>query len=273
MQRRAEAQIIKASNTADNEILDEANEQRAVRVAPRNMMNYLIALIIGLLIPSIFLFLKDYFNVKIRERKDVEKLTDFPIIGQIGQTKSKSPLVVIEKPKSPISESFRSVRTNLDFITQGKEQSTILVTGDMQSVGKTFNSINIASIYAMYGKKTVLLGFDLRKPKLFQEFNISNNIGLSSYLSNKNELDEVIQNSGKLDSLDLITSGPIPPNPAELIASDKTAELFRILKERYDYIIIDTPPLGLVTDAYLLMKYSDANVYIVRQGITDKNIF
>ena len=217
MQRRAEAQIIKASNTADNEILDVADYQRAVLVAPRKMMNYLVAIIIGLLIPTIFLFLKDYFNVKIRERKDVEKLTDFPIIGQIGQTKSKSPTVVIEKPKSPISEAFRSIRTNLDFITQGKEQSTILVTGDMQSVGKTFNSINIASIYAMYGKKTVLLGFDLRKPKLYQEFNISNNIGLSSYLSNKNELDEVIQNSGKLDSW--TSSPPARSRPTRLSLS------------------------------------------------------
>lgn len=273
MQRRAEAQILKASNTPDNEIIDYASVKRALRVAPRNAMNLLLALIIGLLIPALILFLRDYFNVKIQTRKDVEKATSFPIIGQIGLSTSKDPLLVIDKPKSPIAEAFRSVRTNIDFITQNKPKSTILVTGDMQSVGKTFNSINIASIYALYGKKTLLLGFDMRKPKLFQEFGLTNNIGISSYLSNKNSLDEVIQNSGKLDSLDLITSGPIPPNPAELIASDKCNELFEELKERYDYIIIDTPPLGLVTDAFLLMKYSDANIYIVRQGHTDKNIF
>lgn len=273
MQRRAEAQIIKASNTADNEVIDYASAQRAVRVAPRTAVNYLIALIIGLLIPALILFLKDFFNNKVQSRKDIEKVTDFPIIGQIGQVKGDNPLVVIEKPKSPIAEAFRSIRTNIDFITQGKPQNTILVTGDMQSVGKTFNSINIASIYALYGKKTLLLGFDMRKPKLFQEFGLSNNIGLSSYLCNKNSIDEVIQNSNKIDSLDIITSGPIPPNPAELIASEKCEQLFKELKERYDYIIIDTPPLGLVTDAYLLMKYSDANIYIVRQGRTDKNIF
>lgn len=273
MQRRAEAQILKASNTPDNEIIDYASTKRASVVAPRKAMNLLLALIIGLLVPALILFLRDYFNVKIQSRKDVEKATSFPIIGQIGLCNGKDPLVVINKPKSPVAEAFRSVRTNIDFITQNKPKSTILVTGDMQSVGKTFNSINIASIYALYGKKTLLLGFDMRKPKLFQEFGLSNNIGLSSYLSNRNSLDEVIQNSGKIDSLDLITSGPIPPNPAELIASDKCNELFDELKQRYDYIIIDTPPLGLVTDAFLLMKYSDANIYIVRQGHTDKNIF
>ncbi|MBP5573158.1 MAG: polysaccharide biosynthesis tyrosine autokinase [Bacteroidales bacterium] len=273
MQRRAEAQILKASNTPDNEIIDYASTKRATLVAPRRAMNLLVALIIGLLIPALILFLRDYFNLKIQTRKDVEKATSFPIIGQIGLCSGKDPLVVINKPKSPVAEAFRSVRTNIDFITQNKPKSTILVTGDMQSVGKTFNSINIASIYALYGKKTLLLGFDMRKPKLFQEFGLTNNVGLSSYLSNKNSLDEVIQNTGKIESLDLIPSGPIPPNPAELIASDKCAELFEELKKRYDYIIIDTPPLGLVTDAFLLMKYSDANIYIVRQGHTDKNIF
>ena len=273
MQRRAEAQILRASNTPDNEIIDEARIETVQKVAPRSSMNYLIALIIGLLIPALYLFLKDFFNVTINDRKDVEKLTDFPIIGQIPQITSKDPCVVINSPKSPVSEAFRSVRTNIEFITQGKAKSTILVTGDMQSIGKTFNGINIASVYALYGKKTVLLGFDMRKPKLFKEFGLTNNIGLSSYLSNKENLDNIIQTSVKTPNLDIITSGPIPPNPAELIASDKCKQLFDELKERYDYIIIDTPPLGLVTDAFLLMKYTDVNLFIVRQGVTNKNIF
>ncbi len=273
MQRRAEAQILRASNTPDNEIIDEARIDRTRKIAPRSSMNYLIALILGLLIPALYLFLKDFFNVSVLDRKDVEKLTKFPIIGQIVETNSKDPLVVINSPKSPIAESFRSVRTNIEYITQGKPKSVILVTGDSQSVGKTFNSINTASIYALYGKKTVLLGFDMRKPKLFQEFGLNNNIGLSTYLSNKDTLDEVIQASGKIPNLDIITSGPIPPNPAELIASEKCNVLFDKLKEIYDYIIIDTPPLGLVTDAFLLMRHSDVNLYIVRQGVTNKNIF
>lgn len=273
MQRRAEAQILKASNTPDNEIIDIARLERTYKIAPRSSMNYLIALILGLLIPALFLFLRNYFNTTIQDRKDIEKLTSFPIIGQIIESNGKDPLVVINSPKSSIAESFRSVRTNVEYITQSKPKSIILVTGDSQSVGKTFNSINTASIYALYGKKTVLLGFDMRKPKLFQEFGLNNNIGLSTYLSNKDTLDDVIQASGKIPTLDIITSGPIPPNPAELIASDKCNELFKELQERYDYIIIDTPPLGLVTDAFLLMRHSDVNLYVVRQQVTNKNIF
>lgn len=273
MQRRAEAQILRASNTPDNEIIDEARLETVIKVAPRTAINYLIALIIGLLIPALYLFLKDFFNVSISDRKDVEKLTDFPIIGQIPQVSEKDPCVVINSPKSPVAEAFRSIRTNIEFITQGKPKSTILVTGDMQSIGKTFNAINIASVYALYGKKTVLLGFDLRKPKLFKEFGLTNNTGLSSYLSNKENLDSIIQTSVKTPNLDIITSGPIPPNPAELIASEKCKQLFDELKEKYDYIIIDTPPLGLVTDAFLLMKYTDVNLFIVRQDVTNKNIF
>lgn len=273
MQRRAEAQILRASNTPDNEVLDEARVDRTLKVAPRSSMNYLVALIIGLLIPALILFLRDFFNVSVNDRKDVEKLTNFPIIGQVSQSPDKDPLVVINSPKSPISEAFRSIRTNIEFITQGKPKSTILVTGDIQGIGKTFNSLNIASIYALYGKKTVLLGFDMRKPKLYQEFGLSNNVGLSSYLSNKDAFESIIQPSNKIPNLDVITSGPIPPNPAELIASEKCSDLFTKLKETYDYIIIDTPPLGLVTDAFLLMRHSDVNLFIVRQGQTNKNIF
>lgn len=273
MQRRAEAQILRASNTPDNEVLDEARIDRTLKVAPRTSMNYLVALIIGLLIPALILFLRDFFNVSVNDRKDVEKLTNFPIIGQVSQSPDKDPLVVINSPKSPISEAFRSIRTNIEFITQGKPKSTILVTGDIQGIGKTFNSLNIASIYALYGKKTVLLGFDMRKPKLYQEFGLSNNVGLSSYLSNKDAFESIIQPSNKIPNLDVITSGPIPPNPAELIASEKCSDLFTKLKETYDYIIIDTPPLGLVTDAFLLMRHSDVNLFIVRQGQTNKNIF
>ena len=273
MQRRAEAQILKASNTPDNEILDIARPDRTIRISPRTSMNYLIALIIGLLIPALYLFLKNYFNMTVSDRKDVEKLTRFPIIGQVAQTNDTNPLVVINSPKSPIAESFRSIRTNIEFLTQGKSKSTILVTGDMQSIGKTFNSINIASIYAFYGKKTVLLGFDMRKPKLFQEFGLNNNVGISSYLSNKEKFEDIIQTTNQVPNLDIITSGPIPPNPAELIASQKCDELFSLLKEKYDYIIIDTPPLGLVTDAFLLMRFADVKLFIVRQGVTNKNIF
>ncbi len=273
MQRRAEAQILRASNTPDNEIIDVARIEQVVKIAPRSTLNYLIALLLGLLLPALYLFLKEFFNVTINDKKDVEKLTKNPIIGQIAQNESSSPLVVLEAPKSSIAEAFRLIRTNIEFITQNQTPSVILVTSDTQGVGKSFNSMNIASVYALFGKKTILLGFDMRKPKIYEEFGLSNNIGLSSYLSNKENLEQIIQPSGKVQNLDIITSGPIPPNPAELIASEKCNLLIQELKQRYDYIIIDTPPLGLVTDAYLLMKHSNVNLFIVRQGETNKNFF
>ena len=275
MQRRSEAQILKASNTPDNEIIDTANLALVRKVSPRTMMNYFIVIILGILIPVAYILLKDFFNTKILERRDIEKATKYPIIGQIPQIDSStsSKTMVIASPKSPAAESFRSIRTNIDYITQGLEKSTILVTGDMASVGKTYISINLASIYALYGKKTVLIGFDLRKPRLYQEFGLSNKLGTTSYLANKASLHEIIQPSGKLPSLDIICAGPVPPNPAELIASKRCDMLFAELKEKYDYIIVDTPPLALVTDAFLLMKYTDANTYVVRQGVTNKKIF
>ncbi|MBO7528949.1 MAG: polysaccharide biosynthesis tyrosine autokinase [Bacteroidales bacterium] len=275
MQRRSEAQILKASNTPDNEIIDTAKLSLVRRVAPRAQMNYLVALVIGLLIPVAYILLRDFFNTKILERKDVENTTKFPIIGQIPfiETSSSLKTMVIASPKSPAAESFRSIRTNLDFILQGKEKYVFLVTGDMASVGKTYISINMASIYALYGKKTALVGFDLRKPRLYQEFGLSNKLGTSSYLANKASIDEIIQPSGKLPSLDIICAGPVPPNPAELIASDRCAQLFAELRERYDYIIVDTPPLALVTDAFLLMKHVDTYCYVVRQGVTNKKMF
>ncbi|MBP9993897.1 MAG: polysaccharide biosynthesis tyrosine autokinase [bacterium] len=275
MQRRSEAQILRASNTPDNQVIDVARVSLAIKVAPRTMQIYLISLILGLGIPAAFIFLKDYLNTKILERKDVEKVCGFPIIGQIPQNEesNETKTMVIDSPKSPAAESFRSIRTNIDFIMHDDDRCCILVTGDMSSVGKTYISVNIASIYALYGKKTVLVGFDLRKPRLYQEFGLSNKLGVSTYLANKASLQEIVQPSGKLPSLDVICAGPVPSNPAELTASARCAEFFTELKNKYDYIIVDTPPLALVTDAFLLMKHCDVVTYVVRQGLTNKKVF
>ena len=180
---------------------------------------------------------------------------------------------MIDSPKSPVSEAFRSIRTNIEYIVQGKDKCVLSIIADSPGIGKTYISINMASIYAMYGKKTVLVGFDLRKPRIYQEFGISNRLGVSSYLCGKASINEIIQPSGKLPTLDIITAGPIPPNPAELIASDRCSEFINELKEMYDYIIIDTPPLMWVTDALLLMKHVDTSIYVVRQGETNKQVF
>ncbi|MBN2639390.1 MAG: polysaccharide biosynthesis tyrosine autokinase [Bacteroidales bacterium] len=274
LQKRGDAQITKASNTPDNEIIDKARADASnIPVFPKKSLNYLIALILGLAFPIAYVLAKDYFNDMIVERKDVETATKFPIVGQLLHSDKETQLVIAEYPKSSISESFRSMRTNIQYVAKGLSPVTVMVAADMASAGKTFVSINLASVYAQYGKKTVLLGFDLRKPKIYQDFKLSNDKGLTSYLIGKDSLDDIIQNSGVIDHLDIIMAGSVPPNPAELIASDKNADLFAELKKRYDYIVIDTPPLGLVTDAFLLMPYTDVNLFIVRQNYTHKKVF
>lgn len=277
MQKRAEAQIVMASNSPDNNIIDPARLSAVRMIAPISSRIYIICFILGCAIPAAFIFLKEMLNTKILERKDIEKITKLPIIGQIPYVNPKNnnagPTIVIDSPKSPISEAFRSTRTNIEYMVQGKEKYAFSVISDSIGIGKTYISINMASIYAMYGKKTVLVGMDLRKPRLYQEFGLSNRLGVTSYLSGKASLNEIIQPSGKLPTLDIITAGPIPPNPAELIASERCTEFFKELKEIYDYIIVDTPPLLWVTDALLLMKYVDTSVYVVRQNVSNKKAF
>jgi len=271
LQKRSEALITRAANTPDNEIIDQAPNAGVKRVFPNKNQNYLIALILGIMIPILYIFGKGYFNKTILNREDIEKMTKLPFIGNLLHSR-KGSRVVIDSPNSTSTEAFRTVRTNINYLLQRKEQQTILITSDMVGAGKTFVSVNLASIFALYGKKTLLMGFDLRKPRIFEDFKLTNTVGISSYLINKNSLEEVIQFSG-IENLDILMAGPIPPNPAELIASEKCAELFARLKEIYEYIIIDTPPVALVTDAILLMKHSDANLFVVRQGVTHKKIF
>ncbi len=274
LEKRSDAQITKASNMPDNEIIDKARADISNEpVFPKKSLNYLIALILGIAFPVGFVLSKDYMNNKITERKTVENQTKFPIIGQLLHSNKDSQLVVAKFPKSSVSESFRSLRTNIQYLVHNKKPVTIMATADMSGSGKTFVSINLASVYAQYEKKTILLGFDLRKPKIYHDFKLSNDKGITSYLIGKDSLDDIIQPSGVIEHLDIIMAGPVPPNPAELIASDQNVVFFEELKKRYDYIIIDTPPIGLVTDAFLLMPFTDVNILLVRQNFTFKRVF
>ncbi|MGV8964416.1 MAG: polysaccharide biosynthesis tyrosine autokinase [Candidatus Saccharimonadaceae bacterium] len=272
LQKRAEAQIARASNAPDYEVVDPARYITAYQIYPKRKLTFIIALMAGLLIPFIIIVLKDYLNTTISNKKEIESLTDFPILGHVFHNDSKNKIVIDEAINSPISESFRSIRTNLQFYAKDSEKLVLLVTSSYSSEGKSFISQNLASAYALFGKKTLLMGFDLRRPKLFQDFNLSNLKGISTALINKSTIDEIIQKTN-IENLDYISAGPIPPNPLELIASDKTAELILELKKIYDYIIIDSPPVGVVSDSYILMKFSDVNLYVVRQGYTHKEAF
>jgi capsular exopolysaccharide synthesis family protein len=178
-------------------------------------------------------------------------------------------LVIANHPKSQVSEAFRNLRSNISYLRADGNQKVIMVTSTVSGEGKTFISMNISSVLAIGGYKTLLIGVDLRKPKIFQDFKLDNSVGLTNYLIGKAEKNTIIQPTG-IANLDIITAGPTPPNPSELIMSQRFYNLIEELKETYDYIILDTPPIGLVADGLDIMKHSDLVLYVVRQKVTKK---
>lgn len=270
LEKRAEAKITKASNLPDDIIIEPA----AVvgQVSPDHKKNYLIAFVLGLGLPLGFLTLKKALNNKIESQDDVEKLTDVPIVGKILHNNKKTTNVLFEYPKSNTSESFRALRTNLDYYLKGGNKKIIMITSCLEGEGKSFNALNIAMSYAQLGRKTILLDLDLRKPSTFfngKETEATD--GISSYLINKVTLEELILKSPH-EKLDFMRSGPIPPNPAELLASEETGKMIQKLKDYYDYIILDTPPLAQVTDGFLLIDYADLRVLVVRNNYAKKKV-
>ena len=201
------------------------------------------------------------------DKADIELNTNIPIIGFIGRNKEESNLLLLSKPKSLISEAFRTLRTNLQYLSHKKGCNVGMITSSVGGEGKTFCSMNIASSYALLKKKTILVGADLRKPRIFDDFGVHNNIGLSTLLIGNTSIDEATQKTQN-NYLDLITSGPVPPNPSELLSSPEFSQLIDTLKTKYDQIILDTSPIGLVTDANILINASDVVLLVVRQKHT-----
>ena len=207
--KRAESGIAKASNVPDNKIIDNCLVQNSVRVGPNTTLNYTIGILIGLLIPLIIIIIADFFNDSILDQHEVESRTDIPIFGAIGHNKKPIDFIVYQKPKSSISESFRTLRTNLQYLHVDKnlKTHTIALTSTISGEGKSFCSLNLASMYALAGKKTILIGMDLRKPKLHKDFGVDNEIGISTYLIGHNSIDQIIITTLQ-ENLFIITSGP-----------------------------------------------------------------
>lgn len=272
MEKRAEANITRASNLPDNEIIEPAKKVGFGPVSPNKKMNYIIAVLMGFAIPFGYLKLRVVFNNKIESQDQIEQISDVPVLGKILHNNRKTNNVVFELPNSSIAESYRTLRTNLEYYVRGGHKKVIMVTSCIEGEGKSFNALNIAMSYAQLGRKTIILDFDLRKHSTYFNSQSENLIGLTSYLINKANLEDIIIKSPH-EKLQFISSGPIPPNPVELIALEKTHKLINQLKDEYDYIIIDTPPLAQVTDAYLLIEHADVKVIIARYDYTLKRIF
>lgn len=275
LQKRNEASLIKAANVSDIEIIDEAKDTGGGQIGPNTQLNYVMALLIGSIVPLFFIFIIVFLDNKVSKPADVEKLSQIPIIGIIGRSRLKINLAVLSKPRSSISESFRGIRTSLQFLYKRdknpKDSKVTLVTSSVSGEGKTFTAINLASVLSLSGKKTVLIGFDLRKPKIFDDFDRHNEVGVVNYLIGDQPFDKVIQKTD-YENLDLIVSGATPPNPSELLMGDRMDKFMEELRQRYDHIILDTPPVGLVTDAMNLFKYTDATLYMIRQNYTKKGM-
>ncbi|KQB41524.1 exopolysaccharide transport family protein [Flavobacterium aquidurense] len=274
LKKRNEAEIVKASNLSDIHFIDSAKDIGGGLLGPKTSVNYILALFIGILVPLLIIFGLLFINNSIQNTEDISKLTQIPLIGVIGVNKNSLNLAVFDKPKSALSEAFRAIRSSLQFLYKRQLVSgskTLMITSSIGGEGKTFCSINIATVFALSEKKTVIIGLDLRKPRLADEFNLTNQIGVVNYLIKQNSLSE-ITNSTQIPNLDVILSGPIPPNPSELILSDSMKELIIELKQKYDYIVLDTPPVGLVSDALELAQYADVTLYIARQNYTKKDM-
>ena len=270
LEKRAEAGIAKASNVSDNRIIDNAYVFNSSMVKPKPRKNYMMALLFGLFIPAAGILLIDYLNNRIIDKKDVEKGTSVPVIGYISHNDKKSELPVYEKPGSTLAESFRSVRMNMKFFTKDIANPVIAVSSTISGEGKTFISVNLATIVALLGKKVLLIGLDLRKPRIHRVLNVDNSAGISTYLAGSNSYKDII-NKTEIENLFYAPSGPVPPNPAELIESPGMKKFIEKAKEEFDYIIIDTPPIAIVTDALLLAPLTDIYLMVVRQRYTSKN--
>jgi tyrosine-protein kinase Etk/Wzc len=272
LERRAEAAIAKASNTADNKIIDRANLDG--KTFPNSRKVYIMALFLAILIPGVFFSLKYLLKNKISTRDDISSRTDIPIAGLLSHSKFETTEIVFNYPKSIITESLRTLKTNLNFFQSKKNIQTILFTSTISGEGKTFLSINMAAMYAISKQKVILINADLRKPSIEKSLSVKNrkNVGLSNVLSNNCTWDEsVVKYQKEGFSFDILPSGPIPPNPGEMLDSISMSNLMKELKKSYDIIIIDSPPVGIIADSLNLIKYCDKVLYIFKHNYSFKN--
>lgn len=269
LQKRAEAEIQKASNTPDNKILDKARTTAVVNGKAKSKTTT-TALLIGLLVPLALIILSELLNNRIRSVKDVKRLGAFAMIGTLRHARVQDPTLVQNKPRSSYAEMMRAIRTRIEFITKRKEGIVVTLTSTESGDGKTFLSTNLASLYGMSGKKTLLIDVDLRKPNVHTKLGLDSGNGLTNYLIGECAIEDIIVEDAHFN-FDLMRAGTIPPNPGELIHSDKMAELIARLRKEYAFIVMDTSPIGLVPDAYTLIELSDICLFIIRSMQTNKS--
>lgn len=270
LQKREETALSLAATASNARVLDPARGGESP-ISPNRQTIYLIAILMGMGIPFAVIYLISLFSNKIKTQQDVTNSLSVPILGEIAHNKQRDILVVTKGNRSPIAEMFQLVRTNLHFATADKSNIVLLVTSSMSGEGKTFFSINIAASLAATGKRVVLVDLDLRESKVAIELGLPEGYGVTDYiLSDKIQMSDIIRYSEKIPNLSIISAGPVPSNPIELMMDSKFVHLMHELRESFDYIILDTPPVGLVADAFTLSSFIDVTIYIVRYNHTNK---
>ena len=265
LEKHEETELNSAGMIEDMKVLESPSAYGPVSPVPKAF--YTKWLMIGLVIPAAFVFLKDLFNRRVQLRHEIEQKTDVPIIGEVAQILSDSPVVIKEGKRTAAAEQFRALRTNLTFLGLGDKANSVMITSSSSGEGKSFIAINLAISFTLIGKRVALLELDLRKPKVSKLLEVRNDVGISNYLVNQANITEIIRPT-EIKDLFVLPSGVIPPNPAELIQKERFQQLMAEVKERFDFVIIDTAPVGPVADSFLLKDYADATVYVVRQDKT-----
>lgn len=272
MQKSEETAISKTSNIANSRTIDPPKSEFKP-FSPKKSVVALIGLFIGLAIPIGIIYLLEVLNDKINTKEDILETTEVPILGEISHSDDSANLAVSDNSRSAISEQFRALRTNLSFYHNDNEKTkVILLTSSMSGEGKSFVAINLGNVLAIAGKRVLLMELDLRKPGMSGKLNTPNGVGFTNYIVDKSlSAKDIIKPLSIHEDLFIVSSGPIPPNPAETLLNPRTKELLDELRTQFDYIIIDAPPIGIITDAQLLEPHADVCLYLVRHKFTRKN--
>jgi tyrosine-protein kinase Etk/Wzc len=270
MQKAEEVSISKTSNISIAKVIAKPKAS-VYSVSPKKNIIYLVGLMLGLAFPLAIIFIKDFFNTTINTKNDILSLTQVPVLGEISHSISADNLVVFNNARSAVAEQFRALRSNLSYYLNSKDCNVILLTSSMSGEGKSFTAINLANVLALIGKRVLLMELDLRKPGLSSKLKVVNNMGISNYVIDEDlEISDIVKPLGISENMFLISSGPLPPNPGELLMNERIPALIEQLRMQFDYIIMDSPPIGIISDTEALFRYANMVLYLVRQKVTMK---
>jgi len=268
-EQREETAMQQAATVSNSKVLSVAYPTSAP-IKPNRRAIQLLAIILGLGLPAMYIFFQEIINDKVNTRYDIEKLTDASVLGEVGHSYSSTSMIVSKTNRSMVSEQFRIIRSNLQYVLNKIEKPVIMITSSFSAEGKSFITTNLGGVMALAGKKTVMLEFDIRKPKLFSGMKLNSKQGITNFLVGKAEMADLPVKIPGYENLYGISCGPVPPNPAELLLDSRVEEMFKWLKENFDVILVDTAPVGMVSDAMTLGNFANTTLYIVRQGYTYK---